>query len=137
RPLAVVGPESLRITEAMVHVLSNYDFVHAIPHTTRAPRRGERDGIDYFFVTSDEMEAGIQQHLFIEAGKYKDNMYGTSLAAIQEPASEGKIVILDTQLKAVQRLKLFGDIHPIVILLKPNNMVDLQCSLKPAGSTEE
>ena len=60
-----------------------------IPDTTRPPRQGELDGKDYHFVQSvEQMEKDIQAHLFIEAGRYKDNLYGTSIKAVQEVAEQ-------------------------------------------------
>jgi len=57
--------------------------------TTRKPREGEVDGRDYHFVDSvEQMEKDIQAHLFIEAGRYKDNLYGTSIKAVQEVADQ-------------------------------------------------
>ena len=57
--------------------------------TTRKARSGEVDGRDYHFVaTVDEMERDIQAHLFIEAGRYKDNLYGTSIQAVRQVAEE-------------------------------------------------
>eukprot|EP00043_Microstomoeca_roanoka_P020312 m.244150 g.244150 ORF g.244150 m.244150 type:complete len:3704 (+) comp17144_c0_seq1:231-11342(+) len=136
RPLAIVGPESLRITEAVRHVLPNLEFVHAVPHTTRLPREGEVDGIDYFFVTREQMDTFLTEKKFIEAGRYKGNLYGTSLDAIRVPAQEGKVVILDTQLKAILRLEQFGDIHPVVIFLRPTSVDNLLASLKQAAAAD-
>lgn len=60
-----------------------------IVDTTRTPRDGEVDGRDYHFVSSvEQMERDIQAHLFIEAGRYKDNLYGTSIKAVQEVANQ-------------------------------------------------
>ena len=57
--------------------------------TTREPREGEVDGRDYHFVSSvEQMERDIQAHLFIEAGRYKENLYGTSIRAVQEVANQ-------------------------------------------------
>ena len=57
--------------------------------TTRSARDGEVDARDYHFVSSvEQMERDIQAHLFIEAGRYKDNLYGTSIKAVQEVANQ-------------------------------------------------
>ena len=57
--------------------------------TTRKARDGELDGRDYHFVESvEQMERDIQAHLFIEAGRYKDNLYGTSIQAVREVAEQ-------------------------------------------------
>lgn len=62
--------------------------------TTRAPRDGEVHGRDYHFVSSvEQMERDIQAHLFIEAGRYKENLYGTSIKAVQEVANQVYIYI--------------------------------------------
>lgn len=60
-----------------------------ISDTTRPRREYEVDGRDYHFVNSrEQMERDIQNHLFIEAGQYNDNLYGTSLAAVKEVADK-------------------------------------------------
>ena len=57
--------------------------------TTRPRREYEVDGRDYHFVSSrEQMEKDIQSHLFIEAGQYNDNLYGTSLAAVKDVADK-------------------------------------------------
>lgn len=64
-------------------------YVSILVDTTRKPREGEVDGRDYHFVESvEQMEKDIQAHLFIEAGRYKDNLYGTSIKAVQEVADQ-------------------------------------------------
>jgi disks large protein 1 len=60
-----------------------------IPDTTRPKRENEVDGRDYHFVASrEQMERDIQNHLFIEAGQYNDNLYGTSVASVREVAEK-------------------------------------------------
>lgn len=65
------------------------------PDTTRPPREGEVDGRDYHFVSSvEQMERDIQAHLFIEAGRYKENLYGTSIRAVKEVAEQVGVFLL-------------------------------------------
>jgi len=62
--------------------------------TTRPKRPYEVDGRDYHFVTSrDKMERDIQNHLFIEAGQYNNNLYGTSVQSVREVSD--KVFIFD------------------------------------------
>ena len=57
--------------------------------TTRSRREYEVDGRDYHFVSSrEEMERAIQDHHFIEAGQYNDNLYGTSVSSVREVAEK-------------------------------------------------
>ena len=71
RPLCIVGPEKLRFNEALIVALPSVEFVHVIPHTTRAPRSDEVNGDDYYFVSMDEMNEGLSNKMFIEVGRYK------------------------------------------------------------------
>lgn len=60
-----------------------------VTDTTRERRDYEVDGRDYHFVTSrEEMERSIQNHMFIEAGQYNDNLYGTSVQSVKEVAEK-------------------------------------------------
>lgn len=62
---------------------------YIILDTTRPKREYEVDGRDYHFVASrEQMEKDIQNHLFIEAGQYNDNLYGTSVASVREVAEK-------------------------------------------------
>jgi guanylate kinase len=71
RPLCLVGPEKLQIGEALPATIGTIPLVHSIPHTTRAPRDGEVEGQDYYFISMEVMTDGLQNKMFIEAGKYK------------------------------------------------------------------
>ena len=67
------------------------DFCHnkIFPDTTRPKRDYEMDGRDYHFVASrEQMEADIQNHMFIEAGEYNGNLYGTSVASVKDVAEK-------------------------------------------------
>lgn len=56
--------------------------------TTRPPREYEIDGRDYHFIPRDQMEHDIENHMFIEAGQYCDNLYGTSIQSVKEVAQQ-------------------------------------------------
>lgn len=64
--------------------------------TTRQRRDGEVDGRDYHFVTSrEQMERDIQEHKFIEAGQYNENLYGTSVQSVKYVAERVRIFMGD------------------------------------------
>ncbi|XP_076348228.1 disks large homolog 1-like isoform X2 [Tachypleus tridentatus] len=121
RPVIILGPLKDRINDDLISELPE-QFGSCIPHTTRPKRDYEVDGQDYHFVASKEqMERDIQNHLFIEAGQYNDNLYGTSLASVREVAERGKHCILDVSGNAIKRLQVAG-LHPIAILIKPKSV---------------
>ena len=73
------------------------------------------DGRDYHFVDSvEQMQADIQTHLFIEAGQYNENLYGTSVQSVQDVAAQGKHCILDVSANAIKRLHV-AQLYPIGI----------------------
>lgn len=72
---------------------TNYYF--SISTTTRRPRIGEIDGIDYYFVTEQAFENGIKNGDFLEYAKVHDNYYGTSLGPIKQALQKGNLVIFD------------------------------------------
>ena len=121
RPVVILGPLKDRINDDLI---SEYPerFGSCVPHTTRARRDREVDGIDYHFVASrEQMERDIQNHLFIEAGQYNDNLYGTSVASVKEVAENGKHCILDVSGNAIKRLQV-ANLHPIAIFIKPKSI---------------
>ena len=84
------------------------DYYFSISTTTRAPRVGEVNGVDYFFVTKEEFEKDIENDNFLEYAKVHDNYYGTSLKPINKALSEGKLVIFDIDVQGheIVRTKL-------------------------------
>lgn len=62
-------------------------FASCVPHTSRAPRANEEHGRDYYFVTKEEMERDVKNNLFIEAGQFQQNLYGTSIEAVKQVAN--------------------------------------------------
>ena len=71
------------------------EYYFSISTTTRQPREGETNGVDYFFVTQDEFEADIKAQNFLEYATVHENYYGTSLKPVNEALAQGKLVIFD------------------------------------------
>jgi guanylate kinase len=118
RPVIILGPLKDRISDCLIAEFPD-KFACCVPHTTRAPNEGEIDGREYHFVRSrEQMERDIQNHLFIEAGQYNDNLYGTSIQAIRDIAETGRHCLLDVSGNAIKRLYSVG-IFPISIFVRP------------------
>ena len=71
------------------------EYYFSISTTTRAPRVGEEDGKDYFFVTKESFEEDIKAGNFLEYAEVHGNYYGTSLKPVREALEDGKLVIFD------------------------------------------
>ncbi|XP_069021198.1 disks large homolog 2 isoform X6 [Embiotoca jacksoni] len=124
RPVIILGPMKDRINDDLI---SEYPdkFGSCVPHTTRPRRDYEVDGRDYHFVMSrEQMEKDIQEHKFIEAGQYNDNLYGTSVQSVKYVAERGKHCILDVSGNAIKRLQV-AQLYPIAIFIKPKSIDSL------------
>ncbi|XP_017787240.1 PREDICTED: disks large 1 tumor suppressor protein isoform X2 [Nicrophorus vespilloides] len=121
RPVIVLGAMKDRINDDLISEFPD-KFGSCVPHTTRPKREYEVDGRDYHFVASrEQMEKDIQNHLFIEAGQYNDNLYGTSVASVREVADKGKHCILDVSGNAIKRLQV-AQLYPVAIFIKPKSV---------------
>ncbi|XP_044225633.1 disks large homolog 2 isoform X11 [Thunnus albacares] len=124
RPIIILGPMKDRINDDLISEFPD-KFGSCVPHTTRPKRDYEVDGRDYHFVMSrEQMEKDIQEHKFIEAGQYNDNLYGTSVQSVKYVAERGKHCILDVSGNAIKRLQV-AQLYPIAIFIKPKSIDSL------------
>ena len=94
--LIISGPSGCGKSTLLKEVYKDIDdYYFSISTTTRAPREGEVNGVDYFFVTKEEFEKDINNGDFLEYAKVHDNYYGTSLKPINKALDESKLVIFD------------------------------------------
>ncbi|MDN5081811.1 guanylate kinase [Aliarcobacter butzleri] len=94
--LIISGPSGCGKSTLLKEVYKNIsDYYFSISTTTREPRIGEVNGVDYFFVSKEEFEEDIKKGNFLEYAKVHDNYYGTSLKPIIKALNEGKLVIFD------------------------------------------
>ncbi|XP_035846931.1 disks large homolog 2 isoform X12 [Sander lucioperca] len=132
RPIIILGPMKDRINDDLISEFPD-KFGSCVPpanssghqDTTRPKRDYEVDGRDYHYVMSrEQMEKDIQEHKFIEAGQYNDNLYGTSVQSVKYVAEGGKHCILDVSGNAIKRLQV-AQLYPIAIFIKPKSMDSL------------
>ncbi|KAK6755066.1 hypothetical protein RB195_013816 [Necator americanus] len=120
RPVIILGALKDRINDELV--TRNPDrFSSCVPHTSRPPREHEVDGRDYHFVSKAQMEHDVKNNLFIEAGQFQNNLYGTSIDSVRMVAQQGRHCILDVSGNAIRRLQSVANIYPIAIFIKPSS----------------
>ncbi len=94
--LVLSGPSGAGKSTIINHASDSIgEFYFSISTTTRQPRTGEKDGVDYYFVTHEAFEEGIKAGEFLEYATVHGNYYGTSLKPVKEALKEGKLVIFD------------------------------------------
>jgi len=90
----------------MRELLKTYDnYALSVSMTTRTPREGERDGIEYFFSTKENFEKKIAEDGLIEYAEYCGNYYGTPKAYVEEQLEAGKDVILEIEIQGALKVK--------------------------------
>ncbi|CAF2449682.1 unnamed protein product [Rotaria sp. Silwood2] len=121
RPIIIFGPFKELLNDQLLNDHPD-KFANCVPHTSRPKREKEVDGREYYFVPSrEQMERDIQNYLFIEAGEYGGNLYGTSVSAVREVANASKHCILDVSGHAIRRLITAG-LFPIAVYVKPRDV---------------
>lgn len=90
----------------MKELLKKYDnYALSVSATTRKPRKGEQEGVDYFYKSESEFEEMIQNDAFIEYAKYVQNYYGTPKEYVEKQLSSGKDVVLEIELQGALQVK--------------------------------
>ena len=114
------------------------DYYFSISTTTRAPRIGEVNGVDYFFVTKEEFERDITNDDFLEYAKVHDNYYGTSLKPIKKALEEGKLVIFDIDVQGheIVRTKLNSIVTSVFITTPSLNILEQRLNTRNTDSAE-
>lgn len=113
------------------------DVVESVSATTRKPREGEIDGVNYFFLTKDKFEKMIKNNGFLEYANYNGNYYGTPVKGVQKAIEEGKVCFLIIEVQGAQKvMKMFPD-NSISIFLLPPSLEVLEKRLRKRDSDGE
>lgn len=126
RPVAVMGAFADRLVVPAVQSLSSVTAAQPLRCTSRPMRDGEKNGREYEFVSREEMEKRLAERELVEVGEFKGNLYGTTIGAVRRPMEEGKLVVLHCHPTTIRRLRLLGDIHPLVIFVKPASLDNVE-----------
>ena len=105
------------------------DVVESISATTRKPRPGEVDGVNYYFKTREEFEKMIDEGGFFEHAEYSGNYYGTPIAGVSKAISDGKVCFLIIEVQGAKNvMKICPDC--VSIFLYPPNFEILEQRLR-------
>ena len=114
------------------------DYYFSISTTTREPRTGEENGVDYLFTSKEEFEKDIQNDDFLEYAKVHDNYYGTSLKPIKEALDQGKLVIFDIDVQGheIVRNKLDSIVTSVFITTPSLTLLEERLNARNTDSIE-
>jgi len=120
--LVLSGPSGAgksTIINASSSAIGEYYF--SISTTTRKPREGEKNGVDYFFVTKEAFESDIKAGNFLEYATVHNNYYGTSLKPVNQALEEGKLVIFDIDIQGHRLIRAkLNDITTSAFITPPS-----------------
>ena len=110
----------------------------SISSTTRPIREGEKEGVDYFFLSKEEFIKDIEEGYFLEWAEVHGNFYGTSKRQIDAALNKGQIVFLDIDVQGYELVKkAYPDITTGIFVTTPNQKVLKERLLKRGTETEE
>ncbi|MFJ8244038.1 guanylate kinase [Peribacillus asahii] len=111
-------------------------FEYSISMTTRLPREGEVDGVDYFFKTREEFEALIEQGKLLEHAEFVGNYYGTPVDYVRETIEAGKDIFLEIEVEGAKQVReKFPD--GLFIFLAPPSLSELENRIVNRGTDTE
>ena len=118
----------------MKELLKRYDnYALSIYATTRAPREGETDGKEYFFVTKEQFEKMRDERKLVEYAQYVNNYYGTPKEYVEQKMAEGKDVILEIEIQGALKVKKrFPD--ALLLFVTPPSAEELRRRLVGRGT---
>lgn len=114
----------------------NPEIKYSVSFTTRAPRPGEINGVNYFFTTKEDFEIAVENGEFLEWAKFSDNYYGTKAATVKETLDSGQNLILEIETQgALQIMKKFPNAE--FIFIHPPSLKALETRLRGRGTESE
>ena len=121
RIIVVSGPSGVGKTTLVETILEHSSsIVRSVSATTRLPRSGETDGVDYHFLPKSEFERLIEQNGLVEWTKYGENYYGTLKSTLESIIKAGKDIVLTIDVDGAIQLKKLGFSCLLIFILPPS-----------------
>lgn len=136
--IVLSGPSGVGKGTVRKEIFSQGDMVfkYSISCTTRPPREGEVDGVDYFFKTKEEFEELIKEGKLLEYAQFAGNYYGTPIDFVKQTLDEGKDVFLEIEVKGAKQVReKFPD--GLFIFLVPPSLKELKNRITTRGTESE
>lgn len=112
------------------------DISYSVSATTRSPREGEIDGVNYFFKTREQFEEMIKKDQLLEWAEYVGNFYGTPVDYVEKTLSDGKDIILEIEVQGALKVReKFAE--GVFIFLMPPSLAELRSRIVNRGTETE
>ncbi len=119
-PFVVAAPSGTgKTTVCRLALERDSNLRFSVSHTTRAPREGEQNGVDYHFVSLEEFNDLISRQRFVEYAEFNGSFYGTSWEALEEPLAAGQDLLVEIEVQGAGQLRERRPDACFVFLLPP------------------
>lgn len=118
--LIISGPAGSGKGTVNAHLIGSGDFVYSVSATTRLPRPGEVNGVNYHFITKEDFTSRIERGDMLEYTEYCGNFYGTPRKEAIEVLESGKNLILEIEVDGAHQIKKKYPDAVLIMLLPPS-----------------
>ena len=135
--IIITGPSGVGKGTVVKELLDrNKDIWLSISATTRNPRVGENDGLNYYFISEERFKDMIDKKEFLEWAQFAGNYYGTPLSTVNEKIEKGFIVLLEIEVEGAKQIKEKFPESSSIFLLPPSKE-ELEKRIRNRGTEKE
>ena len=130
------GPSGVGKTVVSEGLQEKSGYVRAITATTRPPRAGEEDGVDYLFLDRAQFEQRVEEGGFLEHAEVYGNLYGSPRDGIEQQLAQSRVVLLLIDVQGAEKLRQDG-VDALQIFLEPPGLEELRRRIEMRGVESE
>ncbi|KAB5539257.1 guanylate kinase [Coniochaeta sp. 2T2.1] len=139
RPIVISGPSGVG-KGTLIDMISGAHpgtFGSTVSHTTRKPRDGEVEGVNYYYVSPSDFSFLVSQNSLAEHTSFSGHFYGTGKQTIADQAAKGLVAILDIEMEGVKQMKANLAVDARYVFIKPPSFEALEARLRSRGTENE
>lgn len=134
--IVVSGPSGCGKGTVLAEILKSDKIFYSVSATTRSPRPGETDGVNYYFLTKEKFEKLIGEDGMLEYASYCGNYYGTPKKPVEDMLEQGKHVILEIEVQGAMKV-MEKCPEAVFVFILPPSLKELERRLKKRGTEAE